>query len=652
MADITRSIEITAFLSQNYQDSFKTAGEMARKTSGQLAQLEKEEAAYRKLQELGARRAQEAAAGDAKAAEKTANEYNKLAEKMKLTGASASEIAEKLKQTTAQKDRVSELNAALSKQSEMGKTVENIRKYEAALKGAGGQSPAIKRALDEQRAKLKQLRGELGIANKHQSGFIAGLKNLKSGLMQAPGPVGQLSGNVAGLSKYLMGPAGAVAGVVALGAAAVAASKKIADLTIGVMKNGDEIAKQSRALGINAEAYQELNYAMQRGGASEAAFNSGLKTLSSRMQQAKEGNKEAIKMFKSLGVSMDDLKTMNLEEVFLKTSEGLNAIGDASEVARTSSRLFGGEGYRLAQAMAVGSDEIANLREQARKTGAVLSNDDLSKAEDGADALLDAQLSLKAVGMQIAKDVMPDIVAGLKSVAKYFQENQDVIKDVAKVAGGIFRGTMTALIGLFKGGKIAVEVFTEGIKFWRDALASGLMAVDRFVGNVKDKFNSIVEWITGIPDRVRETFDSIVGAVKKKAGEIWDWLTGIPKRIKDWAQSLVDGLIIQIIEGINGFIARIEDVPLIGELVEGKRISIPESVQARVREREMIARAQAAQNVIVNNNIDARGAVPGTAPAIQRAVDAGNNSALYAMVQQVQKMSASITYAPGLENAR
>ena len=63
----------------------------------------------------------------------------------------------------------------------------------------------------------------------------------------------------------------------------------------------------------------------------------------------------------------------------------------------------------------------------------------------------------------------------------------------------------------------------------------------------------------------------------------------------------------------------------------------------------MVQRAQAAQNVIVNNNIDARGAAPGTAPAIQRAVAAGNNAAAYSMVQSANNVAASITYAPGLQ---
>ena len=583
MADVTRSIEITAFLSPDYQASFKTAEDMARKTSGQLANLEKQEASLRKLQELGARRAQEAAAGDAKAAERTAKEYSKLAEKMKLTGASAGEIAERLKQVTASKARVSELNAALLKQAELGRTVDNIKKYEAALRGVGKQSPAIQRALAEQRARLKRLQGELGITTKRQGGFVSGLQHLKTGLMQSPGAVGQLSGSLAGLGKYLMGPAGVVAGIVALGTAAVATSKQIAELTVGVIQNGDEIAKQSRALGINAEAYQELNYAMQRGGASEQAFSAGLKTLSGRIQQAKEGNKEAIKMFKSLGVSMDDLKTMNLEEVFLKASDGLHEIGDASELARTSSRLFGGEGYRLAQAMAVGADEIANLREQAQKTGAVLSNDDLTKAEEGADALLDAQLSLQAVGMQIAKDVMPNVVSGLKDIAKYFQENQDVIKEVASAAGGLFRGTMTALIDTFRAGKAAVEIFTAGIVYWQDALASGLMAADRFIGRVTEKFNAAMEWVRGIPGRVADTFDELTGIAKRKIDDIWAWMSGIPERAKTWAHGVIDGIIVQIIDGINGFIARAEEVPLLGNLIEGKRMTVPESVQARVR---------------------------------------------------------------------
>ena len=105
-------------------------------------------------------------------------------------------------------------------------------------------------------------------------------------------------------------------GAVAIGAALAAATgaaigtgKAFVTATKETAQYGDMVDKTSQKLGISADTFQSYDYVLNLAGTDMQSMTTGLKTLTSKLDDAKNGGEEAQAMFAALGISMDDLAT-------------------------------------------------------------------------------------------------------------------------------------------------------------------------------------------------------------------------------------------------------------------------------------------------------------------------------------------------------
>ena len=236
-----------------------------------------------------------------------------------------------------------------------------------------------------------------------------------------------------------------------------------AEKAIQAIGRGDDIAKTSRALHINAQAFQELDYAIQRGGGSSQDFALGLRTLNRQMAELKKGSSAAQEAFGRLGLSVEDVEKKGLEGTLYAVSDALHNMDDVNAVDDVMQTLLGRGGYKLAAAFSVGSQELDNLREQARKTGTIMQDDALAMSEAGADKLLNATLSIRSVWQNISTAVMPSIVDALERVSQFFTDHQESISKIERL--------VSRTIGVALDGALAVADTIVGIA---DALIAPL----------------------------------------------------------------------------------------------------------------------------------------------------------------------------------
>lgn len=217
---------------------------------------------------------------------------------------------------------------------------------------------------------------------------------------------------------------------------------------IEAINRGDEIAKTSRALHIDAQAFQELDYAIQRGGGSSEDFSMGLRTLNRQIAELKKGSSTAKDAFGRLGLSLEDVNSLGLEGTLYAVSDALHNMGNTEDVDDIMQTLLGRGGFKLAAAFSVGSEELENLREQARETGTILQDDALALSEEGADRLLDATLSLQSVWQSISNDIMPTVVDGLGKVTDFFKENQEFIGKIEKLVSRTIGAALDGVLSI------------------------------------------------------------------------------------------------------------------------------------------------------------------------------------------------------------
>lgn len=526
MPDVVRKIEITAALSSDYQAAFKAAADVARDTSKELQGFTKREQDLQRLAALDAQRAAAAQDGNAKAVAKASADYDKLAAKLGMVGKSAADIEAELTAIGEQRASVEVLNRITSRQAELGKTAQTIERLSIAYKKT--RDPALLKAIDQQKKKFRELGGAVPKTTRAINGLGASLANL-------PGPVGSAARSFQGLSQVMRGPTGVVALLGIVGVAAVSAGKKLYELGISAAKAGDKIIKTSDALGISTDAYQELSYAMQRGGASEEDFASGLKTIQVQMGAAIKGQSRAKKAFAQLGISMADVKSMNAEEMFYKISEGIAAIPDPAKRMQTSIQLLGGAGEKLALAMSGGSASLDELRKAARATGNVRTREELEQAAEASDMLLDAQMALKGVMNDIAYQVMPAVTDSLRSVSTWLKDNRDTVRAIASATADMARLVKLA-------GKVSVAVL--------EVIRPHLAVITKTLGYWSDQFSALMDSASDFGARIERVFgEDLPNALSGASGFItglfrdaYNWLIRgihdllgmLPRRLRDW----------------------------------------------------------------------------------------------------------------------
>lgn len=657
MPDITKSIELKAALSSDYQAAFKAAADQARVYAAEIKQLEKQEADLRKLQALAAKQTQATADGDAKAAKKAADAYNRLAEKLGYTRKSSKDLDTELKRLGDRTAKLKEQKKALDASAEANRAAQSVQRLQVAYNKL--KTPELARQLADARKHAKGLGIDVGTSG--AKGLSGALGRLSGGLKNAVSNFASANPAVSGLSRAFGGIPPAAAGVVAVLAGIVIGAKKareaLTDLAKETMQAGDEIAKEARALGINAESFQELTYAMQRGGASADGFRRSIRRVAEMSDEAVSGSKTAIENFKKFGISVDDLKNKNIEEVFLQMADGIAAMEDPAAQMRASSQLFGREGYRIVQALAVGSDGLAALRKEARETGNVLSEDYLAAAEHGADATLQFNSRLEGFKKQLGQAATADQIRRLEALNKAFEENKESIKTLTEIAGGFASLTDDLVVGAIEAASVALQVWDYGTKNLGESLW-------KFNNEI---FPEFVDWVGG---GIKSGVDALVSGFEAACTAISDFgsdyimpvindiemfclkLVNFPGYVKDLFVAGINDALDALVSNVNDFLSWGKDIPILGELISGEplkapRIDAPDYVRS-LEDRALADREylHGSSGVVVNvtNQIDARGATPGAGADVSRAVSSSASSA-YASFEAAMNENAYISYS-------
>ncbi len=216
------------------------------------------------------------------------------------------------------------------------------------------------------------------------------------------------------MGKAIIGGAGLAAA--AMGAAVV----KTAEL-------GDEAAKTSRRLGITAESLQELRFAADRQGVSASVLSSSFTALQKRVGELKAGTGSLFAFLKKTGdkAFIRQLSlAKNTEEAFEMITKKAATIKDPMEKAAFASAAFSRAGVDMLKFMEAGTDGIQKLREEAKKYGAVISNEAAAKSELFVDAMTNFKSVVGGVGKTLGTKLIPILTPLIHGFADFWATNK------------------------------------------------------------------------------------------------------------------------------------------------------------------------------------------------------------------------------------
>ena len=307
----------------------------------------------------------------------------------------------------------------------------------------------------------------------------------------------------------------------AIAVGATAAAGAIFGIAASTASLGDDVAKTADRIGIGIGALQELRYATERTGVDIGTFDKALEGMQKRLGEAAGGTGTAVDALKALGLSASDLIAMEPDAAFGAIADAMKGVESQAEKTTIANDLFGRSGVALLNTLREGSDGLENLREQARRTGYVLSDQAARDAEVFQDRLLDVQLVMKGLKNTIGAELMPVVSQSMERFTDYVVENRDQVEVWASTFADRVGAALPVVMDLASGVGSVVSVTTSAaaavadlVGGWdRFGMLVGALALGRTIVSV-GKFAGAVGQLGWALIRVAGAGPLVSGAVR------------------------------------------------------------------------------------------------------------------------------------------
>lgn len=309
------------------------------------------------------------------------------------------------------------------------------------------------------------------------------------------------------------------AGIGAIIKQAVGSVNKLADY-------GDNIDKMSQKMGMSAEAYQEWDAVMQHSGTSMEAMKSSMKTLAN----AAESNSDA---FEELGISQEELESLNQEQLFERTISALQDVEDDTQRTYLAGKTLGRGATELGALLNTSAEDTQKMRDRVHELGGVMSDEAVKDAAAYKDSLQDMQTAISGFGRGIVQEFLPSFTQVMDGVAEIFSGDAGTgVGMILDGIGGIGQKIVEAVPQVLQAGGEIVKGIIQGIaERLPDMLTSAGEMILTFIQGVWEKVPEVLtaaaetvsQFLAGLTERMPELIDTggdavsnfIVGLIEK-----------------------------------------------------------------------------------------------------------------------------------------
>ncbi len=381
--------------------------------------------------------------------------------------------------------------------------------------------------------------------------------------------------------------AAAIAGI---GTAAIGAGTALTGAAAGVASYGDHIDKMSQKMGLTAEAYQEWDAVMQHSGTSMDTMKSSMKTLAN----AAETNNKA---FKELGITENDLKNMNQQQIFEATIAGLQNVEDDTQRTYLAGKLLGKGATELGALLNTSAEDTQAMRDRVHELGGVMSDEAVKNSAAFQDSLQDLQTSFTGVKNSVMSEMLPSFTSVMDGLASLVVGEEGAKEKITAGIEGIVSNISEAMPRLVEGFstlaeallEVAPELITTLAQGILDAIPELLPTLVEVVGQIGSNLiellpqlvevglQVIVELANGIAESLPELIPTIVDTMLT----IVDTLIENIDMLIDAAIAIIVGLAEGLVEALPQLIERLPEI--IVAIVEGLVENAPKLLEAAVQ---------------------------------------------------------------------
>jgi hypothetical protein len=326
-------------------------------------------------------------------------------------------------------------------------------------------------------------------------------------------------------------------------------------LTTALVKKGlesaDALAKTADKLGVTTEALASLRFAAEQTGVGQQKLDIALQRMTRRLVDASAGTGPAVKAFKALRLSANDLIKLSPDQAFAKIADQMNKVESQSAKVAIAFKLFDSEGVDLVRTAALGSEGLAEMAKQAEAAGLAISRTDAAAIEEANDAINLATKQFQGFSMHLAREFAPILTKISEEFFRAGSESGGMAEAAGKAFNYILRGVgvladgVRGLVLLFKIATTALHGIVTASLSGFDLVAQGVAELASLIPGVDfDYENSgfaafVTQMQRDFKGRLGEIHDLAMQPIPSQALE--EWVADSERSFKAGADAAEEG---------------------------------------------------------------------------------------------------------------
>ena len=376
----------------------------------------------------------------------------------------------------------------------------------------------------------------------------------------------------------------AAAAMAAVTAAVISVATALGDMIKETAEYGDEVDKMSQKLGLSTDAYQEWDYVLSLAGTEMSSMSTGLKTLTNKLDDAKNGSEKAQAMFQQLGLSLEDIQDMSREEAFEAVIYGFQDMADSTERAALANDLFGKSGQELAPLFNQTREETEAQIQAARDYGMVMSEDAVQASADFQDSLETMNRTMNGFKRNLVSGFLPSVSTAMDGFTNILAGNtEEGIALIEEATDEMVRQLNDNLPTLIEvGGKVIVNLLTGIVQSLPQLIPAivdvVLEIVDVLLENLPMIIEAAVQIIIAIIKGIAEALPELIPKIVDVVLTIVDTLIDNIDLLIEAAIQLMIGLAIGLVKAIPEIVKKAPEI--IASLFEALINGVGQMVEA------------------------------------------------------------------------
>lgn len=197
---------------------------------------------------------------------------------------------------------------------------------------------------------------------------------------------------------------------------------------VTVANNARQIERGAQTLGLTTQVYQEFTGVLAQFGVDAPHVAQVFQHLSAQMEKARVGGLDSAKSFALIGINVNELKGLTVEEVFNRIADGMQATGSASKRLAAANQLLSEEtARRFLPALMDGTAGLNRMRRAFVETGAVMDKRTLAAGRRLTDNLTTLKIIVQALRQRIAMALIPVLDELTSTALRWYNANKDLI---------------------------------------------------------------------------------------------------------------------------------------------------------------------------------------------------------------------------------